>query len=274
MEPAPARQPPSSMATRPINQFNQVPVTAPPPPPRPVAGVPPRATPQQANVSMLPRAAIDSESGVRDGVAFQPKSLGRRHQATPRVGPQAQRQGNRGKGAADNERKPGRAALRNTGDDVALHMEAVEQTLDMLRDDSGRRGREELKAILAEQHEPIEQWRVLRDALAGVDDQNLSNYKKKVLREAIGEMMADVVDRDSSVRKALQESDVSGSLEAAVEGSAPKSARELRFLITEKGSIDKPLTPLTTLKAIIRHLGTENCEKAIATLCSQMLSGL
>lgn len=262
------------MSTRPINQFNQVPVTAPPPQGRHVAGVPPRAAPQQANVSMLPRAAIDSESGVREGVPFQPKSLGRRHQATPRVTPQAQRQGSRGKGAADNDRKPGRAALRSTGDDPALHLEAVEQTLDMLRDDSGRRGREEVKAILAEQHEPIEQWRVLRDALAGVDEQNLSNYKKKVLREAIGELMADVVDRDSSVRKALQASDVAGSLEAAVEGSAPKSARELRFLITEKGSIDKPLTPLTTLKAIIRHLGAENCEKAIATLCSQMLSGL
>ena len=262
------------MSTRPISQFTQVPVMAPPPQSRPVAGLPVRAAPQQANVSMLPHAAIDSESGVRDGLSFQTKSLTRRHQASPRVPPQAQRQGNRGKGGADNERKAGRAALRNTGDDLALHMDAVEQTLDMLRDDSSRRGREEVEAILGEQHEPMEQWRVLRDALAGVDDQNLSNYKKKVLREAIGEMMADVVERDSGVRKALQESDVSGSLEAAVEGSAPKSARELRFLITEKGSIDKPLTPLTTLKAIIRHLGAENCEKAIATLCSQMLSGL
>ncbi|WEF32217.1 hypothetical protein [Pseudoduganella chitinolytica] len=261
------------MSTRPINQFNQVPATAPPPQGRPVTGVPPRPAPQQASVSMLPRAAIDSESGVRDGVSFQSRSLDRRHRATPRVAPQAQRQGNR-KAAPDNERKPGRAALRSTGDDPAVHLEAVEQTLDMLRDDSGRRGREEVKAILTEQHEPMEQWRVLRDALAGVDEQNLSNYKKKVLREAIGEMMADVVDRDSGVRKALQESDVSGSLEAAVEGSAPKSARELRFLITDKGSIDKPLTPLTTLKAVIRHLGEDNCEKAIDTLCAQMLSGL
>jgi len=261
------------MSTRPISQFTQVPVTAPPPQSRPVAAPASRGTPQQANVSMLPQAAIDSESGVRDGLSFQPKSLARRQQASPRVAPQAQRQGGRNK-APDGDRKTGRAAIRSTGEDAALHMDAVEQTLDMLRDDSSRRGREEVEAILTEQHEPMEQWRVLRDALAGVDSQNLSNYKKKMLREAIGEMMADVVERDSGVRKALQESDVSGSLEAAVEGSAPKSARELRFLITEKGSIDKPLTPLTTLKAIIRHLGTENCEKAIATLCSQMLSGL
>lgn len=261
------------MSTRQISQFTQVPV-APPPQPRPVAGTPPRATPPQANVSMLPQAAIDSESGVRDGLSFQTKSLTRRQQASPRVGPQAQRQGGRSKGAADNERDAGKATLRSTGDDPTLHLDAVEQTLDMLRDDSSRNGRREVEAILSEQHEPMEQWRVLRDALAGVDDQKLSNYKKKVLREAIGEMMADVVERDSGVRKALQESDVSGSLEAAVEGSAPKSARELRFLITEKGSIDKPLTPLTTLKAIIHHLGAENCEKAIATLCSQMLSGL
>ena len=262
------------MSTRPISQFTQVPVTAPPPQGRPVAVPASRSAPQQANVTMLPQAAIDSESGVRDGLSFQPKSLSRRQQASPRVAPQAQRQGGRSKGAAEGERKTGRAAVRSTGEDATLHMDAVEQTLDMLRDDSSRRGREEVEAILTEQHEPMEQWRVLRDALAGVDGQNLSNYKKKVLREAIGEMMADVVERDSGVRKALQESDVSGTLEAAVEGSAPKSARELRFLITEKGSVDKPLTPLTTLKAIIRHLGTENCEKAIATLCSQMLSGL
>lgn len=223
---------------------------------------------------MLPHAAIDSESGVRDGLSFQTKSLTRRQQASPRVVPQGQRQGTRGKGAQEAERKGGKAQLRSSGDDPTLHLDAVEQTLDMLRDDSTRSGRREVEAILNEQHEPMEQWRVLRDALAGVDDQKLSNYKKKVLREAIGEMMADVVERDSSVRKALQQSDVAGSLEAAVEGSAPKSARELRFLITEKGSIDKPLTPLTTLKAIIRHLGAENCDKAIATLCSQMLSGL
>jgi hypothetical protein len=266
----------SSMSTRQISQFTQIPVAPPPQPSgRPVAGTPPRVSPQQANVSMLPQAAIDSESGVRDGLSFQTKSLTRRQQASPRVGPQAQRQGSRSKGAPDNERDAGKAsALRSTGDDLTVHTDAVEQTLDMLRDDSSRKGRQEVDAILREQHEPMEHWRVLRDALAGVDDQKLSNYKKKVLREAIGEMMADVVERDSGVRKALQESDVSGSLEAAVEGSAPKSARELRFLITEKGSIDKPLTPLTTLKAIIHHLGAENCEKAIATLCSQMLSGL
>ncbi|TWI42502.1 hypothetical protein IP92_05478 [Pseudoduganella flava] len=254
-----------------VNHFQNAPLASARPQ---VQQVPARPTLAQADVAMLPRAAIDSEGGVREGVSVPTKSLARRQLATPRAAQGAQRQGVRGRAAGEANRKQARPLERSDGEDEELHLDSVEQTLDMLRDDSSRRGRGEVDAILSERFTPIEQWRVLRDALVAVDDLNLSNYKKKVLRESISEMMADIVERDRSVRKALQESDVSGSLEAAVEGSAPKSARELRFLITEKGSVDKPLAPLTTLKAVIRHLGAEHAEKAIAMLCSQMLSGL
>jgi hypothetical protein len=272
MEPAPRRRPPTGMSTMTVHHYQNAQLA----PVRPqVQTVPARSAPAQANVAMLPQAAIEAEGGVREGVTVQTKSLPRRQLATPRSAQNAQRQALRGRSGPDANRKLAKPLERSDGEDEELHIESVEQTLDMLRDDSSRRGRAEVDAILGERFTPIEQWRVLRDALMAVDEQNLSNYKKKVLRESISEMMADIIERDGSVREALQQTEVNGNtLEAAVEGSAPKSARELRFLITGKGAVDKPLVPLTTLKAVIRYLGAEHAEKTIAMLCSQMLSGL
>lgn len=228
----------------------------------------------QPLLSMVPRAAIESEAGLRENVSTQSKSLPRRQQAAQR-GPSPGPRQHRPRGRVNSEAARSNSPLDEHNEDGNSLQQSglLKETLDILREDTGRRGQREVFEMLADELKPIEQWRLLDDALEQLENAPLSNYKKKVLRETLQEMMADIVVRDSSVREVLQDK-VKATLDSAIDGAVPKSARELRFLITDKGSVDEPLSPLTMLKAIIRHLGMNRCEKAVSTLCSQMLSGL
>jgi hypothetical protein len=278
MEPAHGQSPLMAMNMQ-INRFsnNNAPET--PAPARPHARHVSRQGVLSANVAtateLTPLDAINGQAGVREGVHFKRRTLSQRA-ATPARQP---RQPNK----KETQKKSRLDAPYQEGDDDddPLNMSPVEDTLDMLREDSGRSRQEEVEAMLAEYFQPMQRYNILHDALEKLEDQPISKMKKNSLRNALNEMMSELMERHPhEMRRALQESDeLVNSLEAMAgqDGESRKlpSTRDLRFLIGAKtrGNFDAPLSPLTMLKALIKNFGPDKCLHAMTSLRSRMMSG-
>lgn len=264
MELAAAAAPPKLMITN-INAFNARPADVAPTVSRTVPVTPQRNAPMQARVELSPRDAVDAEAGTKGDVVFQRKDLGRRLPVTARQAPQQQRQQARQKsgGAKKADKSEAAAAI----EDAAGYLDSVEETLDMLRDDSSEQGRADIESMLSETYTPIEKYRVLLGSLQLVDEQNISNYKKKQLKNVINEMLSDLTNRDSSVRNSLQEP----NMEAL---NAESFNRSLVATAQADGAFQAQLSPLTLLGKIIQHFSVPNTMKALNSVGAQLLSGL
>lgn len=224
---------------------------------------------------LTPLDAINVQAGVREGVHFKRRTLSQRATAPARPPRQA------AKKETQKKTRLGANYQDDEDDDELLNMSPVEDTLDMLREDSGRDRQEEVEAMLAEHFQPMQRYNILHDALEKLEDQPVSKMKKNSLRNALNEMMSELMERHPhEMRRALQESDeLVNSLEAMAgqDGDARKlpSTRELRFLIGAKtrGNMDAPLSPLTMLKALIKNFGPDKCLNAMTSLRSRMMSG-
>jgi len=223
---------------------------------------------------LTPLDAINAQAGIKEGLSYHKKSLHQRRLAPARTQPP-----NR-----SNLTKKPRINVNNRDDmdEDEPHLFPVSDTLDLLREDSGREQRAEVEARLAQHFDPMQRYNVLFDALQDVEQQPVSKHKKNSIKNALNEMMSDLMERyPHELRKALQETDdLVVSLEAMAadehgHGKLP-STRELRFLIgaKSKGNFDAPLTPLTMLKALIKNFGAENCMQVTRSLRSRMMSGL
>lgn len=221
---------------------------------------------------LTPLDAIDAQAGVKEGLVYKKKSLHQRRLAPP--GAKLQ---NRSSVAKKQRVKTN--DLEDPDEDEP-QLFPVSDTLDLLREDSGRERRAEIEAMLSKHFDPIQRYNVLFDALQQVEAQSVSSHKKNSMKNALNEMMSDLIDHyPHDLRKALQETDdLVASLESMVgdEYGRLPSTRELRLLIgaKSKGNFDAPLTPLIMLKAMIKNFGAENCMKATRSIRSRMMLGL
>jgi hypothetical protein len=168
-------------------------------------------------------------------------------------------------------------------DDAFPYRVAARDTFDsMLRDDS-QKTREAVIAALAKIHEPLQQYTVLFGAMKEVERQtDLSDDKKRSLKNAFNEMMTNLVNRDrSGIRKGLAEGAESSPVAARIEAAAAnrgvsRGLRDIRFKIgaTAKGGVDEQLTAMVMLKALLKNVGAYYLEEALDSVCSRLMPGL
>ena len=167
-------------------------------------------------------------------------------------------------------------------DDMSLSSYTSGFFENMRDDDEDTRGRrvEIEKKLEDDGRDPLQSYVFLQKALFDVDNQDMSPEKKDSLKATLKEMLKDVYERNpQEIRKGLQAADELTTAVDAMSALSDKSAnsvRELRFLYGAKSDAkqDAPLTPLTMLKALVKHFGSEHVEAAVGELRSKMMSGL
>jgi hypothetical protein len=168
-------------------------------------------------------------------------------------------------------------------DDMSLSSYTSGFFENMRDDDEDTRGRrvEIEKKLEDDGRDPLQSYVFLQKALFDLDKQpDMSDEKKSSLKATLKEMLKDVYERNpQEIRKGLQAADeLSNPVDAmsALSDKSATSVRELRFLYGAKGDAkqDTPLTPLTMLKALAKHFGSENVLSAVSELRSKMMTGL
>lgn len=268
MEPAGPAPPPKLMITN-LNAYTPQPTdVAPAPEPvhKPVLNQPPRDSSAQAQVVLSPADAVDAEAGAREHVVFHKKALAQRHPAAARQAPAQQRQAGRQRGSGG-ARKPGQTEAEHAIEDAGAHLDAVDELLDMLRDDRGEQDAAYLEQMLAEGRTPIEQYRVLFDAMQLVEQQNGGDDEKKQSKQLIKKMMTDLTERDAGVRKALQEPRGEALLAEGLDRALVAGGQAA-------GAIQASLSPLSLLSSIMRIFTIAQSGKALDSMGAHLTSAL
>lgn len=172
--------------------------------------------------------------------------------------------------------------LEDDGDTLPYRV-AARSTLDSMLADDSEAKREEIKEALAQLHEPLQQYTILFGAMKEVDSRpDIGSEKKQALKNALNEMMTDLVNRDrNGVRKGLREGEestpVATKLEAArIIRGVSTNLRDIRFKIgaRAKGGVDEELTAMTMAKALLKNVGPTYVEEALNSVCSRLMPTL
>lgn len=242
-------------------------------PPRPVLSQA-RMQPRQAHqtsgrehIEFVPTGSIDGQAGVRHGLQTRLTNLAHYVAVSMRLSGQRYVPMRRSRGA--------RTDRKDENEEESAFLEAVQDALDLLGEDSGRRNRDELEAQLERYFEPVQRLKVLVQALQKLENEDLPARQKTGISRALNGMITTLMKKHPhEIRAVLQETEEAGAKVDPMSEELQSSVR-LRLLIGAKdmGKFDTPLSPLTVLKALIKNFGAD-CLLAMRSLRSRMMSGL
>lgn len=175
------------------------------------------------------------------------------------------------------------AALFDDDEDALPYRVAAKSTLESMLEDDSDRNREAITEALAQIHEPLQQYTILFGAMKEIDGRGgVDDGKKRSLKNALNEMMTNLVHRDrGAIRKGLREgaeaSPVTAKIDAARKSRGLSTdLRDLRFKIgaRARGGVDEELSATVMARTLLKTVGAAHAEEAMESVCSRLMPGL
>lgn len=220
-----------------------------------------------AHIDVVSTGSIDSQAGVRSGLPRRHTNLAHYAAVSMRLSGQRYVPMRRARG--------GKLERKQDDEEEAAFLEAVEDAVALLAEDSGRSTRSELEAQLERYFEPVQRLKILVRAMQDVEHGDMPARQKASVARSLNAMVSTLMKKHPhEIRAVLQETEEAGATVDPLSEKLQSSVR-LRMLIGAKdmGKFDTPLSPLTILKALIRNFGPD-CLLAMRSLRSRMMSGL